>query len=68
MSNFDGRKVVSIKMACKTVGVSRRTMHNWINQGKVKYVRTTGGAVRIFVDTLWRKEEKEKDEQKMRLV
>ena len=68
MSNFDGRKVVSIKMACKTVGVSRRTIYNWIKQGKIEYIRTTGGSVRIFVNTLWRPEEKKKDEPKTPLV
>lgn len=36
------------------VGVSRRTIYNWMASGKVQYVRTAGGSVRIFVDTLWR--------------
>jgi len=36
------------------VGVSRRTIYNWMAAGKVQYVRTAGGAVRIFEDTLWR--------------
>ena len=36
------------------VGVSRRTIYNWIAGGKVQYVRTAGGSVRIFADTLWR--------------
>ena len=40
--------------ACELVGVSRRTIYNWIASGKVEYVRTAGGSVRIFVDTLWR--------------
>ena len=40
--------------ACEAVGVSRRTIYNWIASGKVEYVRTAGGSVRIFVDTLWR--------------
>jgi hypothetical protein len=34
--------------------VSRRTIYNWMAAGKVEYVRTAGGAVRIFEDTLWR--------------
>jgi len=34
--------------------VSRRTIYNWIASGKVEYIRTAGGSVRIFVDTLWR--------------
>ena len=48
------RKTISIMKACELVGVSRRTIYNWITSGKVEYVRTAGGSVRIFVDTLWR--------------
>ena len=48
------RKTVSIPRACELVGVSRRTIYNWISSGKVEYVRTAGGSVRIFADTLWR--------------
>ncbi len=48
------RKTISIMKACELVGVSRRTIYNWMASGKVEYVRTAGGSVRIFVDTLWR--------------
>jgi excisionase family DNA binding protein len=48
------RQTVSIVEACRQVGVSRRTIYNWMAGGKVEYVRTAGGAVRIFSDTLWR--------------
>ena len=51
------RKTISIMKACELVGVSRRTIYNWIGSGKVEYVRTAGGSVRIFVDTLWRRPE-----------
>ena len=40
--------------ACEVVGVSRRTIYNWMAGGKVEYVRTAGGSVRIFADSLWR--------------
>jgi excisionase family DNA binding protein len=40
--------------ACEVVGVSRRTIYNWIAGGKVQYVRTAGGSVRIYADSLWR--------------
>jgi excisionase family DNA binding protein len=40
--------------ACERVGVSRRTIYNWIAQEKVEYVRTAGGSIRIFEDSLWR--------------
>jgi excisionase family DNA binding protein len=48
------RQTVSIMKACEVVGVSRRTIYNWISAGKVEYVRTAGGSIRIFADTLWR--------------
>ena len=51
------RHTISIKKASELVGVSRRTIYNWIASGKVEYVRTAGGSVRIFVDTLWRSPE-----------
>ncbi len=53
MSQTD-RKTVTIMKACEMVSVSRRTIYNWIKAGKVEYVRTAGGRVRIFVDTLYR--------------
>lgn len=48
------RQTVSIMKACEVVGVSRRTIYNWMAAGKVEYLRTAGGAVRIFTDSLWR--------------
>lgn len=48
------RKTATILQACALVGVSRRTIYNWMDLSKVEYVRTAGGSVRIFVDTLWR--------------
>ena len=51
------RKTISIMKASELVGVSRRTIYNWIASSKVEYVRTAGGSVRIFVDTLWREPE-----------
>ena len=48
------RETLSIMKACEVVGVSRRTIYNWIAAGKVEYVRTAGGSIRIFADTLWR--------------
>jgi excisionase family DNA binding protein len=55
------RKTISIMKACELVGVSRRTIYNWIAGGKVEYVRTAGGSVRIFVDTLWRQPARSSD-------
>ncbi len=48
------RQTLSIMKACEVVGVSRRTIYNWITAGKLEYVRTAGGSIRIFADSLWR--------------
>jgi excisionase family DNA binding protein len=56
------RKTVSIPRACELVGVSRRTIYNWIAGGKIQYVRTAGGSVRIFADTLWREPDPSTDD------
>lgn len=47
-------RLVSIMQACKLAGVSRRTIYNWIADGKIEYRRTAGGSIRIFEHTLWR--------------
>ena len=47
------RQILTIMKACEVVGVSRRTIYNWISAGKVEYVRTAGGSIRIFADSLW---------------
>ena len=51
------RQTLSIMKACEVVGVSRRTIYNWMAGGKIEYVRTAGGSVRIFADSLWRSPE-----------
>jgi excisionase family DNA binding protein len=48
------RPTVSVKEASALVDVSRRTIYNWIEAGKVEYVRPVGGSIRIFTDSLWR--------------
>lgn len=48
------RQTLSIMKACEVVGVSRRTIYNWLKADKLEYVRTAGGSVRIYADTLWR--------------
>ena len=54
MSERVDRVTVSIREAGALVHVCRRTIVNWIAAGKVDYVRTAGGSIRIFEDTLWR--------------
>ncbi len=60
------RKTISIMKACDLVGVSRRTIYNWISSGKIEYVRTAGGSVRIFVDSLWREPDGQSNRQEWR--
>ncbi len=48
---------ITINEACEIAGVTRRTIHTWLNQGKIRYVRTAGGQVRIFADSLFREVE-----------
>jgi excisionase family DNA binding protein len=48
------RETVSIMKACERVGVCRRTIYNWLQAGKLEYVRTAGGAIRIYTDSLYR--------------
>ena len=48
------RSMVSIAKACELVGVSRRTIYNWIYDNKLDYVRTASGKIRIYADSLWR--------------
>lgn len=48
------RTLVNIAAACRLADVSRRTLYNWMNAGKVEYIRTAGGARRVYVDTLFR--------------
>jgi len=62
------RQTVSIMKACEVVGVSRRTIYNWIAAGKVEYVRTAGGSIRIFTDTLWRDGESKAREDKAKAL
>lgn len=44
---------VNIDQAAALVGVSRRTIYNWLHAGKLQYVRTAGGSIRIFPASLW---------------
>lgn len=52
------RATLSIMQAAGFVGVSRRTIYNWIAAGKVNYLRTAGGSIRVFADELLTLQEK----------
>ena len=53
-SSPDGQKTVNIQQACVVAGVSRRTIYNWLHDGKLVWTRTAGGSIRIVVDSLFR--------------
>ncbi len=48
------RSLVTIHQATAKAQVSRRTIYHWSTAGKIQYVRTAGGQVRIFEDSLFR--------------
>lgn len=55
--NLPATLVVPIPAAAKLSGVSRRTIYNWLAEGKLHFVRNAGGAVRIDVRSLWRQDD-----------
>jgi excisionase family DNA binding protein len=46
-------ELLTINQAATEVGVSRRTIYNWMRYSKIQFVRTAGGNVRIIKDSLW---------------
>lgn len=48
------RDTASIEDACKLAHVSRRTIYNWMASKKIECIRTAGGNVRIYTDTLFK--------------
>lgn len=46
------RQLVGIKEAMGIARVSRTTIYNWLRDGKIDSVRTAGGPIRIYADTL----------------
>lgn len=48
------QRTVTILQACALAHVSRRTIYNWLAAGKLTYIRTAGGGVRIYESSLFR--------------
>jgi excisionase family DNA binding protein len=40
---------VSLDQACQILQVSRRTVYNWIREGRLQTIRTLGGSQRVLV-------------------
>ena len=55
IDGYDRRKVNTVK-AAEIAGVTTRTIYNWMRLGAIEYVKTPGGGVRIYADTLLRRE------------
>lgn len=49
---IEDRRRVNIVTACAIAGVSRRTIYRWLERGTLEAVRTPGGQLRIYADTL----------------
>jgi hypothetical protein len=50
--SFSPRRTVSVMAACEALGVSRGKVYDYIAAGLVDYVRTPGGMMRLFADSL----------------
>jgi excisionase family DNA binding protein len=48
------RELVTIMEAAAMARVHRRSIYLWMRDGRLEYVRTAGGSVRIYADTLFR--------------
>ena len=53
---LNGRAIATVNQAAQRVGVSRRTIYNWMEAGKIATVKTAGGLTRVYVDTLYQAE------------
>lgn len=63
------REAVSINHAAERASVSRRCVYRWIQEGKVECVRTAGGQIRVYVDTLFQTVERQPlDEADARVI
>jgi len=43
---------VSLEQACLMLQVSRRTVYNWIREGRLQTIRTLGGSQRVLLESL----------------
>lgn len=51
------RRLVTVRQAMKECAVTRRTIYNWVVRRQVQWVRTPGGLIRIYADSLYRSPE-----------
>lgn len=48
----ESKLLLSITEVTKKLGVSRRTVYNWIESGKVEILRVPSGCVRVVAESL----------------
>ncbi len=46
------RKHLSVIQTARVMGVSRRTVYNWIKTRKIHWFRAPSGRIRVLVDSL----------------
>lgn len=51
------RPTVSVEKACVLVGVSKRTLYNWMADAKVDWFDGPNGMRRVYEDSLWRQDD-----------
>lgn len=44
---------VSLDQASELLHVSRRTIYNWIKEGRLQTIRTLGGSQRVLIESLY---------------
>ena len=47
-------EIATVREAMRIARVSRRTIHQWMTDGKLRVIRTASGCPRIYVDSLFR--------------
>lgn len=50
------RRLVNSRQAAAIAGIAPRTLRLWVHLGKVEVIRTAGGQLRIFADTLFQRD------------
>jgi excisionase family DNA binding protein len=41
-----------LEQACLLLQVSRRTVYNWIREGRLQTIRTLGGSQRVLIESV----------------
>jgi predicted site-specific integrase-resolvase len=56
--SLDGyrRLLVNVAQAGAIAGIAKRTVHLWIQLGRVETIRTASGQIRIYADTLFQRD------------